>query len=349
LASSPADDLFQESGVFMKRVGQVLGGLLGLLVLGVGAGLFWASSAAQARLGKHFEAHTVEFPVPFPLSAAELAAAGAAAPSVEGEELVALDVAALARERAIARGKHLVESRYACMACHGDNFGGGVMVDAQPLGTLLGTNLTLGKGSRTANYTVTDWDRMVRHGVRPDGSGSLMPSADFFEMSDQELSDIVTLIRSKPPVDAEVPRPKLGPLGNVLTATGKMLVSAELKADHRAPHPSLPPAEGDTVEFGKHLLAVCSGCHGENFAGGPIRGGDPKWPPARNLTPHADGLKGWSYEDFAAALKQARRPDGTPLRAPMSEMVSFAQRSSETELKATWRALQALPPLPTSH
>lgn len=328
----------------MKRIGQVLGGLLGLLLLGAGGGLLWASSAAQARLGKHFETHTVDFPVPFPLSEAELAAAKAGVP--EGEA-AALDVTALARERAIARGKHLVESRYACAECHGDNFGGGVMVDAQPLGTFLGTNLTLGKGSRTASYTVADWDRMVRHGVRPDGAGSLMPSADFFEMSDQELSDIITLIRSKAPVDAEVPRPKLGPLGNVLTATGKMLVSAELKADHRGPHPALPPTEGDTVEFGKHLLRVCSGCHGENFAGGPIGGGDPQWPPAANLTPHPDGLEAWSYEDFVEALKKARRPDGTALRSPMKEMTSFAEASSETELKATWRALQALPPLPT--
>lgn len=319
----------------------VLGGLLGFLVLGAGGGLFWASSAAQARLGKHFAAHAVDFPVPFPLSEAELAEARAAA----GE--APLDVAALARERAIARGKHLVESRYACTECHGKNFGGGVMVDAQPLGTLLGTNLTLGKGSRTANYTVADWDRIVRHGVRPDGAGTLMPSSDFFEMSDQELSDLITLIRSQPPVDAEVPRPKLGPLGNVLTATGKMLVSAELKADHQAAHPALPPTEGDSVEFGKHLLKVCSGCHGETFAGGPIRGGDPQWPPARNLTPHPDGLQGWSYADFLAALKGAKRPDGTPLRAPMNGLTTYAERSSETELKAMWRALQALPPVPT--
>ena len=70
--------------------------------------------------------------------------------------------------RAIERGRHLVMSRYVCVECHGQNFGGGTMIDAFPIGTLLGPNITTGRGGRTANYKATDWDHIVRHGILPD-------------------------------------------------------------------------------------------------------------------------------------------------------------------------------------
>ena len=65
------------------------------------------------------------------------------------------------------------------------------MVDAFPLGTLLGPTITSGAGSVTPDYTPADWDRIVRHGVRQDGTASTMPAQDFQRMSDRELSDIV--------------------------------------------------------------------------------------------------------------------------------------------------------------
>ena len=68
--------------------------------------------------------------------------------------------------------------------------GGGVMVDAFPIGRLLGPNLTGGAGGRTRTYTAADWDRAVRHGILPDGRPSVMPAEDYRLMSDQELADV---------------------------------------------------------------------------------------------------------------------------------------------------------------
>src|SRR5262249_11401169 len=147
-----------------------------------------------------------------------------------------------------------------------------------PIGSLLAPNLTLGKGSRTADFMPRDWDRIVRHSVLRDGHGAVMPSEDFQHMSDQELSDIVSYIRSLPPVDNTVPKSTFGPLGKVLVATGKMRLSASLIESHTAPHPVRPPEEAVSAEFGKHLASVCMGCHGPDFSGGPITGGDPSWP-----------------------------------------------------------------------
>jgi mono/diheme cytochrome c family protein len=77
--------------------------------------------------------------------------------------------------------------------------------------------------------------------------------------------------------------------------------------------------------------------------GNIIVGGDPSWPPARNLTPHSTGLGGWTFAQFVAAMREARRPDGTILRAPMSTMPVYAQKMTDVELEALWTYLKSLP------
>src|SRR5690606_17898125 len=116
-------------------------------------------------------------------------------------------------------------SRYGCIECHGENLGGGTMVDVPALFPRFGPNLTRGPGSRVGRFTAADWDRNVRHGVFPDGKPSAMPSQDFERMSDQELSDVVAYIRSLPPVDNQMPPRALGPMGKLLLATGQIRLS----------------------------------------------------------------------------------------------------------------------------
>ena len=110
------------------------------------------------------------------------------------------------------------------------------MMKAPPVATILGPNITAGKGGRTAAYTMADWDRIVRHGIKPDGRPAVMPSEDFLLMSDQELSDVVAFLRSQPTVDAEVERPTFGPIGRMLVATGKFPLSAANITDHQHTH-----------------------------------------------------------------------------------------------------------------
>jgi mono/diheme cytochrome c family protein len=163
-------------------------------------------------------------------------------------------------------------------------------------------------------------------------------------MSDRELSDIAMLVQSEAPVDSSVPRAALGPLGKVLLATGKLVLSADLIAAHGdAPHAVNPPESAATIEFGRHLAATCMGCHGQDLAGGPIVGGDPAWPPAANLTPHLAGLGGWTSAQFARAIREGKRPDGAALRLPMSEVVPYAAKMSDVEVEALWMYLRSLP------
>ncbi|MEM7414804.1 MAG: c-type cytochrome [Gemmatimonadota bacterium] len=250
------------------------------------------------------------------------------------------------RVESIERGRRLLEARYPCADCHGADFSGGTMVDAFPMGRLLGPNLTDGVGTVVSEYTYEDWDRIVRHGVKPDGTPSIMPSIDFREMSDQELADIVHYIASQPAVDNEVPTVKLGPLGMVLVATGQIPLSADELAGRTA-HRAEPPATAVDVEFGAHLAAVCAGCHGPALAGGPIRGGNPSWAPASNLTQHADGLADWTLEDFRRLIADGVSRTGAATQAPMDLALPLMQRMTDVEVEALWLYLESLEPLPT--
>ena len=317
------------------KVMKIVGAVVAVLILAGGGFYAWAAGKTKQELSRTFVIHTVDFPIPFRLSPEE----------VQRERLTPEAAGRLARSQALERGKHLVESRYACSACHGLDFGGGVMVDDPAIGRLLAPNLTTGSGGRTAGFRPVDWDRMVRHGVKTGGTPGMMPSEDFRQMSDQELSDIVFYIRSQPAVDRLVPAPTLGPVGKVLVATGKLPLSADVIAAEETPHPQTPPETAPTIGFGRHLAGICSGCHRQDLGGGPIVGGDPSWPPASNLTPDASGLRGWTLARFKTALQEGKRPDGRALRDPMSGVVQYAKNMTGVEVEALWGYLQSLPPV----
>jgi cytochrome c553 len=320
----------------MKRLLKILVSLLLVVLILAAAVYVWASVATSRKLAQTYTVHAVDFPIPFPLSAEDASAVPDA------------DRARVATERAVERGRHLLQSRYACAACHGESFGGGTMIDAPVMGRILGPNLTRGRGGKTASYRAADWDRIVRHGVLPDGRPAAMPSEDFQLMSDQELSDIVVYITSLPPVDHEAAAPTWGPIGKLLIATGRLPMAAERVPGRGDAHPVAPPPTGASVELGRHIAGTCMGCHRENYAGGPILAGDPSWPPARNLTPHAEGLSTWTYDRFVNAMRNGMRPDGTALKIPMTFVTPYAKKVTDVEMQALWMFMRSLPPTATN-
>ena len=332
----------------MKKLLKIVLGVTGALVLVALAGLLAASEKTSAKLNRRYASHELDLPVPNPLSTDEHTLLREERLTMGGAPLTEADVARIAEQQAIARGQHLVEARYGCNVCHGKDLGGGVMVDDAAIGSLHGPNLTRGKGGRVASYTVADWDRIVRHGLKPDGTPAVMPSEDFFAMTDHELSDVIAYLRALPPIDRAEPAPSFGPVGKMLVALGKFPISAEKVGDHKRAHAAAPPATGDTPEFGAHLAAGCTTCHRPNMAGGPMQFGPPDWPAAANLTPHESGLGRWSFEDFDKALTQGTSKDGRKIREPMSHLVPSARAMTETERRAIWTYLRTLPALPTN-
>lgn len=329
----------------MKKLLKVVGGfLLVVVVLALGA-YAWASSVATRKYEKHWDVHEAAFPIPWPLSDAELVElrrdrVSAGAPAAD--PLGGVDLEAVALERARKRGQHLVESRAGCSGCHGADFGGSVIIDVPVVGHWVAPNLTAGQGSITASYTPRDWDRAVRHGVRHDGRSSSMPSTEFTNLSDRELSDIVAYIQSRPPVDRDLGPVRLGPVFTFLLATDPAALSA-FSIDHQKPHVAEPPLEEPTAVLGEHISQVCRGCHGATLSGGKMAG-DPNMPLVANLTPHETGLKSWEESDFIHAMRVGKRPDGSPI----SESMPWRNygRMSDLELRALWAYLKSVPAVP---
>lgn len=315
---------------FLKILGWSLVAIAGIAIVAYGIA-WWVS---KIRYDRHWVTHEADFPIPFPLSDAELAA-------LREERITGVDLEALALSRATARGKHLIESRVSCNFCHGADFGGFAIVDVPMVGRWVAPNITEGEGSVTRGYTASDWDRAVRHGLRRNGRSSSMPAIDFVNLSDRELSDIVVYIRSQPPVDRDLGPVKFGPVFTFLTATDSSAFSASV-IDHQKAHATVPPVSAPTVEYGEHLVQVCRGCHGERLSGGKLKG-DPNMPIVANLTPHETGLRDWTEADFIRAMREGRRKDGTAISGFMP-WKSYGQMG-DTELRAMYAYLRTVSPL----
>jgi len=250
-------------------------------------------------------------------------------------------VAVTAGEEAIARGAHIAVIR-GCTDCHGRNLAGNPVIEDPAIGNIYASNLTAGQGGVGGAYSDADWVRAIRHGVGPDGKPLLfMPSQEFYYLSDEDLGALIAYLKSVPPVDNEPPQDRVGPLGRVLFLAGQFpLIPAEL-IDHDGPRPQVPPP-GVTVEYGRYLAVGCIGCHGPDYAGGPIPGGSPDWPPAANLTP-AGQLAGWTEAGFIAAMRTGVKPGGERFNEAMPYEAVGAM--TDEELKALWLFLQSLPPV----
>ncbi len=233
----------------------------------------------------------------------------------------------------IARGEHLVRAVSSCTECHGADLGGKSLMDSPVMARLAGTNLTSGRGGIGGTYSDADWVRAIRHGVRADGSPLVfMPSESYQALTDADLGAMIAYLRTVPPVDREMPKPRIGPMARVLhVAVGFPLLPAEL-IDHHATRPE--PTPGVTAEYGTYLGAVsgCTGCHGPALAGG---GG-----PGPNITA-GGSTAGWSEADFLRSIREGKRPDGTAISEEMPWKSYRAM--SDDELKALWLFVRSMP------
>ncbi len=297
----------------LKWIGIVLGSLIGLILL-VALGLY-----AKARL---------EFSQKYQVQVETVA--------------VPTDAAS------IERGKHL--AAFLCTECHGEDLGGDPTWLAIP-GLVNGVtpNLTSGQGGLGGQFTDVDFVRVLRHGVKPDGTSVfVMPSTDFRYLSDADLGALIAYIRSVPAVDRQTPEPhfQFTFMGGVMYGAG--LFGHLQRADRIEQMGEVPaaPQAGITAGYGQYLVTVngCRDCHGAQLAG--AKPGKPGSPLAPNLTPGGE-LSAWSEADFINTLRTGVTPSGTQL--PDDAMPwKYKSQMSDDELKAVWAYLQSLPALTTS-
>jgi mono/diheme cytochrome c family protein len=132
----------------------------------------------------------------------------------------------------LARGEWLYRSR-GCADCHGTDGSGTRFLNDGRGFVLAGPAIGPGPGSATARYAPADWERTIRHGVKPDGRPVLMmPSERYNRLGDEDLSSLVAYVRALP---ARRGRPAVLDLPlkvRVLYGFGA-LQDAAAKIDHR--------------------------------------------------------------------------------------------------------------------
>jgi len=244
----------------------------------------------------------------------------------------------------IERGRHLSRAISKCVECHGDDFGGAVVIDAMPMGRVVAPNLTSGRGGIAANRTDDDFLRAIRHGIGSGGQAlALMPSRNYWNMSDADVGSLIAYLRTIPAVDRELPPTGYGLVGRVLLLKGDLDGMYEAKAmDHMARRGAQPPAD-TTVEYGHYLAEIggCTGCHGPGLSGGALPGASPDMKPSANLTP--EGIGTWTEADFFKAVREGMRPNGTAIDSTVMP-IRLTREMTDQETKAIYMFLKTVPP-----
>ena len=263
----------------------------------------------------------------------------------------------------IARGKYLAFGPAHCASCHTPMdkleavdkgleipLSGGWEL-AIPPGTFRAPNLTPDPETGIGKLTDAEVARVLRYSVGHDGR-TIFPFMPFQELSDEDLTAIISYLRSQPPVKNAVKPSEYSFLGKAVLAFGMIKPVAPKKEP-----PNSVPIDS-TIASGSYIansIANCVGCHTERdlktgeFTGPAFAGGlqmsDDFTQGATFVTPNItpDKETGVMTTWTEAAFVQRFRSGRVHERSPMP-WGSFA-RMTEVDLKALYRYLQSLEPV----
>jgi mono/diheme cytochrome c family protein len=261
----------------------------------------------------------------------------------------------------IERGRYLAYGPAHCAACHtppeahealdrGEEVAmiGGVEWKL-PFGIIRSANLTPDNETGLGRYTDAEVARFIRHSVKPNGR-SAVPFMEFQNLSDEDLTAIISYLRSTAPVRNEIAPTELNFIGKAVMAT--LIRPIGPNGDP----PVAAPAEEATVERGAYLVnnvAGCAGCHTQrdmldgSYTGPRLAGGSPMpldsdptlalVPPNLTADPTTGHIYDWTTEQFVARFRAGRLQEGSHMPWPQ-----FA-RMSDADLKAIHLYLRSLP------
>ena len=198
------------------------------------------------------------------------------------------DIRASSDPAVIARGKHLFYGASHCAGCHAPEseypkIASGVDVLPSggedfhlPFGILYTPNITSDDETGIGTYTDGEIARAIRYGVKRNGQ-AMFDLMSFYDISDKDLTALVSFLRSLPAVKNKRPEHDWNLLGHVLRAFDVF----EPMGDGEVPD---APEPAPTAEYGKYLansVANCRGCHTRrNLMTGAFEGAE-----------HAGGMK----------------------------------------------------------
>ena len=203
-----------------------------------------------------------------------------------------------------------------CSGCHDLEMQGQVLWDVPNVLTMVAPNLMdIAKSSSDS-----DFEKMIRHGIRKDGSSVIMgmPSEFFRHLKDQDLANIIAYIRNKPYVDPPVQKTSYKLLGRLGLIIGEIKNSRESLAEmeFRSEENSLAKISDDSLtdqlKMGKYLTQIaCTECHGFNLQGNEM-----------TVSPDLMIAYGYSPEDWQKLMTTGKGLGDRDLGL-MSKMVKY--------------------------
>lgn len=263
----------------------------------------------------------------------------------------------------LARGKYLVYGPAHCADCHApmgteDAVNRGEIVNLPggrpfplPIGTIYARNITSDKETGIGAISDGELAKMLRYGVDRNKHAlfNIMP---FSNLSDADLTAVISYIRTLEPVNNLVPQ-------NEMNFMGKVVSAFLMKPEGPTGTPPQRVAMDSSVAYGEYLaksVANCYGCHTKRdlktgaFIGEPFAGGfefesivEPNafMCVSPNITPDKSTgvMAEWNEEAFITRFRSGKRIKHSPMPwGPFSRM-------SDTELKAIYRYINSIKPV----
>jgi mono/diheme cytochrome c family protein len=258
-----------------------------------------------------------------------------------------------------ARGEYVLRLG-GCVSCHTDEQSDGAFLAGgraleTPFGTFRTPNITPDPETGIGGWSTGAFVRAMRAGVAPAGHPYFpaFPYTSYTNMTEQDVVDLKAHLDTVEPVANPVPEHALDfPFGFRPLLDGWRLLFFEDGAFEP------DPAQSEAWNRGAYIVTGpghCGECHTprnalgarrhERFLAGTSDGPDGK--PVPNITPHEDGIGGWSRSDIAFALQTGILPDGDVLGGAMSEVIDDAtSHLTADDRNAIAEYLLSLPPLP---
>jgi cytochrome c553 len=226
---------------------------------------------------------------------------------------------------------HRLALIHGCASCHGADVNGSVFVDDPLLARLVAPSLT----AAVRRYANADLVRIIRRGVRPDGSSVIgMPSEMFSGLTDADLGKILAYLNWAPSRPGMGPERRLGPVARIAFVAGKLRPAAEL-ARRAGQLSGSWPRDADSTAPGAYLARTsCTECHGLD-----LRGGD--------QAPDLRIAAGYSFEAFTELMRQGKALGnrGLPLMTEVAR--SRFRHFTDQELRNLYTYLVARAASPT--
>ena len=262
-------------------------------------------------------------------------------------------ITASADSATIARGKYIIFGPGHCADCHTTKnndslidlgkevpLSGGHLFEL-PVGKLYSKNITPDKETGIGNYTDAEIARALRYGVHPDGRAvfDFMP---FHNVSDEDMTAIISYLRSQKPVVNKVPAHDLNVLGKVINAF-------LIKPVGPVGEPAVSVKPDTTAAYGEYVaisMAGCYNCHTQRdlsgqFTGEPFAGGNEiEGFITPNLTPDSSSrIFGWSKKNFVDRFRMKKVIHNSPM--PWNSY----RRMNDNDLEAVYHFLQTVKPV----